>query len=100
MERATNQKLMNMIGKMQPIEFIGLAKLLSVPVVKKIEQTEEITTTVEDNTQTAAGPSKNYEPRDFIDVLGDIMQRFNALNRTRKREILKLIQKSNNSRRK
>ena len=87
-----------MVGQMEPIEFIGLAKLLSVPIIKKVESDLEVTTTEQNDeadTQKAAGPQKKYEPRSFADVLGDVMQRFAALNRTRKREILQLVKKSN-----
>ena len=87
-----------MVGNMEPIEFIGLAKLLSVPLLKKVESDVEVTTTEQNDeasTQKAAGPQQKHEPRAFVDVLGDVMRRFDALNRARKREILKLVKKSN-----
>ena len=87
-----------MVGQMEPIEFIGLARLLSVPLLKKLESDAEVTTTEQNgevDTQQAAGLQKKYEPRSFVDVLSDVMQRFAALNSIRKREILKLVKKSN-----
>ena len=96
-----NQILLSEIPKMRPIEFTGLAKLLGVEVVKlKDEKTTEQEFT---STETAAeGPgaqNQKYEPRPFADVLGDVMARFSRLNRQRKREIVKLVKKSNSNKR-
>ena len=74
-----NMKLVDSISKMEPIEFIGLARLLGVKLISADE---------------------GGAPREFVDVLTDIMEKFNALNRTRKREILKLVEKSISQRRK
>ena len=74
-----NMKLVDSISKMEPIEFIGLARLLGVKLISADE---------------------DGAPREFVDVLTDIMEKFNALNRTRKREILKLVEKSISQRRK
>jgi len=40
------------------------------------------------------------EPRDFLDVLNDVMAKFSVQGRTRKREILRLVEKSNSKKRK
>ena len=40
------------------------------------------------------------EPRDFLDVLNDVMAKFSVQGRARKREIIKLIEKSNSKKRK
>lgn len=93
--KSSNQQLMEMISEMEPIEFIGLAKLLSVPIIKKVESDMEVTTTEQNDEVKAADPQQKHEPRAFVDVLGDVMRRFDALNRARKREILKLVKKSN-----
>ena len=41
---------------------------------------------------------KKFKPRNFSDVFADVMAKYNGLNRSRKREILKLIKKSNAAR--
>lgn len=86
-----NQSLLLEITKMKPIEFAGLAKLLGVDIMQpKNQNTLELTTTSNE-------PQKcEEEPRSFVDVLEDVMKKYNQLNRTRRREILKLVKKANN----
>ena len=76
----SNSLLMDYITKMEPLEFVGLARLLGVAVV-------------EDNLDKES--EQKVTPRSFSDVLSDVMAKFNMLGRTRKREILKLVKKSN-----
>lgn len=69
--------MMEAITRMRPIEFTGLARLLNVQVVEQVEGEEKL------------------QPRDFSDVFGDIMAKYDAMNRQQKRNLLKLVQKSN-----
>lgn len=69
---------------MEPLDFAGLAKLLGVQIVEINE--------------TAENEKEKFAPRNFTDVFSDVMAKFDKLNRTRKREILKLIKKSNAAR--
>ena len=80
----SEQSLLKMVQNMRPIEFVGLAKLLGVSVI-------------ETKDAAADDPRDRYEPRSFADVLEDVIVRFNKLNRQRKREIIKLIKKSNSA---
>lgn len=80
----SSSSLMEYIIKMEPLEFAGLAKLLGVSIV-------------EDNPDKEA--EQKIVPRSFTDVFADVMAKFSALGRTRKREILKLIKKSNGMKR-
>ena len=86
METNLNKKLILLIAKMEPIEFCGLANLLGVKITEEVE-TES--TDIKDK----------YKPRDFTDVLADVMQKFDALNRQKKRELFKLVKKSVSMRR-
>ena len=86
METNLNKKLMLLIAKMEPIEFCGLATFLGVKITEEVE-TES--TDIKDK----------YKPRDFTDVLADVMQKFDALNRQKKRELFKLVKKSVSTRR-
>lgn len=79
----SNMQLIDQISKMEPLDFVGLAKLLGVQV---IEQNNDIE------------GEKQLNVRNFSDVFADVMAKFNGLNRTRKREILKLVKKSNAAR--
>ena len=82
MQRSNTSNLMMMITEMQPLEFAGLAKLLGAQLIKEKDP-------------EAQDPKDRYEPCSFTEVFEDVLARFNKLNRKRKREILKLIQKSN-----
>ena len=79
----SNMQLIDLISKMEPLDFVGLAKLLGVQVVEPNDNTED---------------EKKFKPRNFSDVFADVMAKYNGLNRSRKREILKLIKKSNAAR--
>ena len=84
------QQLLCVIPRMKPVHFAGLAKLLGVDLVRPATENDI------DYTSTAAEPSSGPKqvPRAFADVLEDVMARYSALNRGRKREILKLVKKS------
>lgn len=89
----TNEKLLHLIGDMEPIEFAGLAKLLGVELVKPLDDTDDLI-------KKDPKKKKQLEPRDFLDVLNDVMSKFNTQGRARKREILRLVEKSNSKKRK
>lgn len=82
------ESLLEQIVKMEPLEFMGLAKLLGVRVME--EQTDD---------STANNDKSQLKPRSFADVFDDVMKKFTSLNRTRKREIIKLVKKSNSIKR-
>lgn len=73
-----NDQLISLIPKLEAVEFMGLARVLKV---KLFEEKDASTEKLEDK----------YAPRDFTDVLEELIHNFNNLNRTRKREILKLV---------
>ena len=77
-------QLIEQISKMEPVEFLGLARLLGVQV---LEENKE-----------AIGDKDKFKPRSFADVLEDVMAKFEKQNRGRKREIIKLVKKSNAAR--
>ena len=79
----SNMQLIDLISKMEPLDFVGFAKLLGVQVVEPNDNAED---------------EKKFKPRNFSDVFADVMAKYNGLNRSRKREILKLIKKSNAAR--
>ena len=66
------------LPNMEPVEFIGLAKLLKVSTMEQIEGSEGI-------------KKEDYAPRPFEKVLEDVLIAFKGLNRERKREIMKLM---------
>lgn len=58
--------------KLEPIEFIGLAKVLCAPVM-----------------------DSNKELREFEDILSDMMDNFISTGRRQRRDILKMIKEAN-----
>lgn len=76
------EKLMHLIADMRPVEFMGLARLLGAPVMEEVNP-------------DATDPKERYKPKSFTDVFEDVLRRFDKLNRSKKREILRLIEKSN-----
>ena len=89
-QMSIEQQLLCVIPRMKPVHFAGLAKLLGVDLVRPATENDI------DYTSTAAEPSSGPKqvPRAFADVLEDVMARYSALSRGRKREILKLVKKS------
>lgn len=83
------ESLLEQIVKMEPLEFVGLAKLLGVRIIE--EQAGDDSAANNDKPQ--------FKPRSFADVLDGVMKKFTSLNRTRKREIIKLVKKSNSIKR-
>ena len=61
----------NTIAKLEPGEFMGLARVLKVPLF--------------------TGEGEAREPRDFTDVFGDVLENFSKCERVRRREILKSV---------
>ena len=63
-------KFITLIVKLQPVEFMGLARVLKVHLY-----TDE----------------KTREPRDFEEVFAEVLERFDKSNRARRREIIQLV---------
>lgn len=71
-------KLLKDIPRLDPIEFMGLARVLKVKLMEPISAENE------------TGEIK-LAPRDFTDILSDVLAAFEASNRKRRREILQLV---------
>lgn len=69
-----NQKFLLEIGNCKdPVVFIGLAKTLNVSLFNE----------------------ETNDPMDFADMLAGTMERYNKLNRARKKELLKVLKDAN-----
>ena len=64
-------ELIELITKLEPVEFIGLARVLCVDIINKEDKTTS----------------------DFYDVLNDIVNKFNTLARKQRREILSVLRR-------
>lgn len=60
-------KFIDLIVKLEPIEFMGLARVLGVKL------------------------NEDDKPRDFEPVFAEVLERFSKCNRTRRHELLKLV---------
>ena len=75
-------RLLRDIINLDPVEFMGLARVLKVKLMEPdYEKNEE-----DENTGKVT-----LKPRDFTDILSDVLAAFEASNRRRRREILQLI---------
>ena len=64
-------ELVELITKLEPVEFIGLARVLCIDIINKEDKTA----------------------RDFYEVLNDIVDKFNTLARKQRREILSVLRR-------
>lgn len=64
-------KLIELITELEPVEFIGLARVLCIDIINKEDKTA----------------------RDFYEVLNDIIDKFNTLARKQRREILSVLRR-------
>lgn len=64
-------ELMELITELEPVEFIGLARVLCVDIINEEDKTT----------------------RDFYDILNDIIDKFNTLARKQRREILSVLRR-------
>ena len=71
-EKTTNQNFMELLIGLEAVEFLGLCKFLGVKLMED-----------------------SKTPRDFADLLNDLMEKFQNLNRTRQRELLQILKKVN-----
>lgn len=71
-EKTTNQKFMELLIGLEAVEFLGLCKFLGVKLMED-----------------------SKSPRDFADLLSDLMEKFQNLNRIRQRELLQILKKVN-----
>ena len=75
MDQLNLNEFVHRISKLEPIEFLGLAKLFGAPLIKD-----------------------NDEPADFEDILSFIINRYCELSRKKRKEILKMLKQANNRR--
>ena len=71
-EKTTNQKFMELLIGLEAVEFLGLCKFLGVKLMED-----------------------SKSPRDFADLLNELMEKFQNLNHTRQRELLQILKKVN-----
>lgn len=79
-----SMEFLELVTKLEPIEFLGLAKVLGVKIYK-----------MKDGTDVAADAKKDdIVAKDGVDLVAEVCERFLTLPRQRKREILKIMKKT------
>lgn len=93
----SSEKLIEEILKLDAIEFLGICKIIGVDVYEKdnceygkivVEEIEEAT---DECAQSTAKMKLEIQPRDFYDIWTDICDTINEMNRTRRRNLGKLV---------
>ena len=71
------EKFLIQLSKLEPVEFIGVAHLCGASLLQE----------------------DNKTPRDFADILKDILNKYETLNRKKRRELEKILAQSNSIKR-
>lgn len=71
------EKFLTQLSKLEPVEFIGVAHLCGARLLQE----------------------DNKTPRDFVDILRDILNKYETLNRKKRRELEKILAQSNSIKR-
>lgn len=75
----SSEKLLIELLTLEPIEFIGICKIIGVEIYK------------ETNMEKDDGSTVHMEPREFYEIWCDVCDTIDAMNRTRRRNLGKLI---------
>ena len=71
------EKFLTQLSKLEPVEFIGVAHLCGARLLQE----------------------DNKTPRDFADILRDILNKYETLNRKKRRELERTLAQSNSIKR-
>ena len=88
------EKLLEEIVKLDTVEFLGVCKILGVKIYDVEEEVEKKDTDVEVNVECGQATAKvnlGIEPRGFEDIWNDLCDVVENLNRTRRRNLGKII---------
>lgn len=84
------EELLKIIAGLGPLEFLGVCKIIGVPVLIEKEEVEE-EEDVECGRAKNDAVADNTEPRDFKDIWFDVCDTVEQMNRTRRRNLGKLV---------
>jgi hypothetical protein len=71
------EKFLTQLSKLEPVEFIGVAHLCGARLLQE----------------------DNKTPRDFADILRDVLNKYQTLNRKKRRELEKVLAQTNSIKR-
>lgn len=86
--RYSPESLLLKILELDAVEFLGICKIIGVPVYKEMEEVD-----VEETAECgrAIEEPKLPDPRDFYDIWIDVVDTISKMNRTRRRNLGKLV---------
>ena len=86
------ESLLEKILELDPVEFLGICKIVGVDIMKQGEATVEDTTEADEEGGGAVTHMKlEVEPREFTDIWSDLCDTIDSMNRVRRRNLGKLI---------
>ena len=92
LKKNSPENLLSEIIKLDPIEFLGICKIVGVDVMRPISTTvEDITEADEEGGQATAHMKLEVEPREFSDIWEDLCDKLEQMNRVRRRNLGKLV---------
>ena len=89
-----SEKLLKEMVKLEPVEFLGVCKILGVKIYDTEEEVKKKDTDVEvdvESGQAIGTVNLGIEPRSFEDIWSDLCDVVDGLNRTRRRNLGKII---------
>lgn len=92
LKKNSPENLLLEIIKLNPIEFLGICKIVGVDIMKQGEATvEDVTEADEEGGQAVANMKLEVEPRNFYDIWEDLCDELEKMNRVRRRNLGKLV---------
>ena len=95
--RYSPESLLLKILELDAVEFLGICKIIGVDVYKEMNEEAVVEEVVEEIVEDTAECGraierpKLSEPRDFYDIWIDVVETISKMNRTRRRNLGKLV---------
>lgn len=80
------ENLLKRIVKLDPVEFMGICKILGIKAYNTDNVVEDV-----DETEEGAQATVTPEPRDFTEMWVDLCDKVDSLNRTQRRNLGALV---------
>lgn len=92
------QKFLKLLAKLDPISFVGVARLLNISIYEenKVDEKEENIEVTQNAAEASDSetPKDTREPRAFNDILADMVTHFTNLSGRGRKNLLQIIENS------
>ena len=86
------EKLIEEITKLEPVEFLGVCKILGIDVYKNLEIGKVESVEADEECGRVKGKVNiDVEPKDFVEIWDELCDKIGEMNRTRRRNLGTLI---------